>query len=166
MQVSPNKARYTVDPDFSDALCGMRYFSLKNSKGSSVIPSTKNFVETYQIKEIQCDDNALCTVCPIESLEMLKAILEKYQESCIFSIESLILVGGNTLVLVVKRGIAQPIFEIRLDLDIFPGNENAISEGSSCIIVPVPIDSSNCLQYSASERVTTLNFFLCYEDVE
>ncbi len=55
---SPNKDRYVVDPDFTDALLGMRVFALKNSKGSSVIPSTKNFVATHQIKKINCDDGA------------------------------------------------------------------------------------------------------------
>ena len=60
--ISPNKERFAITPKHCNSLKGLKLFSLKNSKGSSVIPSTKIFLDKFQIKKIKCDDGATTTV--------------------------------------------------------------------------------------------------------
>jgi len=96
--ISPNKVRYIVNEHHKDTLKGLKLFSLKNSKGSYVIPSTKNFVDTYQIKKIKCDDGSTCTVLPIENVTMLLDLFVKYEGNCDFTITP---VAGETLALTI-----------------------------------------------------------------
>ena len=92
----------------------MKLFSLKNSKGSSVIPSTKIFLDRFQIKKIKCDDGATTTVLPIQNVEMLSELFQIYSSNCNFSIMELCSVGGITLALVLSEKFSRPFFQFRL----------------------------------------------------
>lgn len=166
------KDRYVVDPDYFDALEGMRFFSLKNSKGSSVIPTTKNFIGNYQIKKIQCDDAASCTVFPIGSLGMLRKLFDQYKSRCLYSIAPLRSVVGTTLALVLKSCDGSPIFDIRLGLDIFPERikrelDESFAKGSALepSTSTAAIDCSNCETFPPFETFKILNLFLCSDDI-
>lgn len=118
--VSPNKSRYAPSAQLSPFLRGLKYFALKNTKGSFVIPSTKNFMDNYQIKKIECDDGATCTVLPIQDVAMLTRIFEKYRDSCVFSVQELRSVAGATKAMSISHMFYEPYFEFRLGLDVFP----------------------------------------------
>jgi hypothetical protein len=175
--ISPNKERYLIESDYSDALAGLNFFALKNSRGSFVIPSTKNFVQSFQIKKMKCDDGATATILPIASLLMLSNLFQDYRHICRFVISEFRTVGGPTLGLTIFQANSKPIFEFRIGLDIFPfakkvsknlhSKFEAVATKSFATATPeVPIDATNSADYEYYKKVSCLNFFLCSEDID
>ena len=187
---SPNKDRFPVTPKYYNSLKGLKFFSLKNSKGSSVIPSTKNFLDNFQIKKIKCDDEATTTVLPIQNVAMLNEIFQIYSSKCSFCIMELRSVGGITLALVLSERFSQPLFQFRIGynnnnlkiyiiiiiigLDIFPSsikinknlNPSFEAVNKEFPDSDIPIGSTNCYDYEYFSKTTSVNFFLCSEDIE
>jgi hypothetical protein len=177
--LSPNKDRYLIGTADTDVLAGLNFFSLKNSRGSFVIPSTKNFVANYQIKKIKCDDGSTVTILPIESLAMLSELLERYSKNCFFVINELRSIAGVTMGLTICEANLNEIFEFRIGLDVYPFVKKVrcdllpkfdaaaaeIVESVSTNNVDCPIDATNCSQYECYKKVSRINFFLCSEDM-
>jgi len=170
MELSPNKERYVINLDHAAALDGLLFFSLKNSLGSWVIPTTKNFIGGYQIKKIKCDDGATCSVFPVEDTDMLRDIFERYAGACSFSLIPLKSVGGIILGLVVQEKLNRKIFDVHIGTDIFPFVKvarNLDSElqqvASSAVAGPISIENVNNFLPIAS--VPLMSFFLCSEDI-
>jgi len=147
-----------VNPAHKGALNGMKFFSMKNRKGSAVISSTKNFFDSYQIKKIKCDEGCTCTVLPIENIEMLLDLFKKYRDSCNFSIILLNSVGGQTLGLSISDKLSSPKFEFRIGLDIFPNDgiytKCLLDLFDSAALTPVSSGASTQLADSSSTTVS------------
>lgn len=180
-QTSPNQPRFRVDDSQIELVSGLKLFSLQNSNGSYVIPSTKNFIDNFQIKKLKTDDGATCTVLPISNLEMLADMFGRYTVSpYIISVTQLRSVGGITLALTVSSG-NDPLLNLRIGLDVFPlinnlaVNLNAafgdVSEGSGSTVCceeksdSEPISSANCVNFTPTINAKNVNFFLCTEDI-
>ena len=170
MDTSPNKERYRVLPQHEAALEGLLFFTLKNSKNTWVIPTTKNFIGEYQIKKIKCDDGATCSVFPLESTSMLRNIFLRYGESCSFSLIELQSVGGNILGLGVAEKLKRNIFPIHIGTDIYPfvriarNLANELQEAAMTTLAQ-PISASTVRNLEPISAACALTFFLCTEDV-
>jgi hypothetical protein len=152
-------------------MAGLKFFTLRNRLGSSVIPSTKNFFDTFQIRKVLCDDHATCTVLPIADTSMLTKLFSKY-DHCLFTLAELRTVAEVMLLVLRMQSVPnQPkMFEFRIGLDIYP-TSRSLEPASTVPVVeaaaPEPtITSENCRRYQALTTSGSVNFFLCSEDVE
>jgi hypothetical protein len=171
--VSPNKPRFIPNAQLPPFTNGLRYFALRNGKGSFVIPSTKNFMDDFQIPKIKCDDGATCTILPVKDVSTLECIIRKYKEkSCRFSVVELKSVAGITKAMSIQGRLNSSIFSFRLGLDIFPHvrkiERNVEGEFSSTEEQndEAPIESGNALLYEPLVVCNCVNFFLCSDDID
>lgn len=180
-QTSPNKKRFHCeDAELEPSIQGLRFFAMKNSKGSFVIPSTKNFIDEFQIKKIKCDEGATCSVLPIANCNMLQHIIEKYAaQGHVLSLKELRSIAGTTLGLTVAHPLNHKIFAFRIGLDVYPTvlpagapNEAGLARSLDGAFIATEekdeeaISTSNMNWYAPQFLCSGINFFLCSQDVE
>jgi hypothetical protein len=164
MESTPNKKRYSVTAGFQQGLQGLKFFSVRNSKGSYVVPSTKNFFDGYKVSKVKIDQGASISLIPVLQPQDLQVIFQRYPPSEYrMQITALPTFGGGALALSVVPGLAIPrrVFDVHLGADVYP---NILKDTSyEC---PDPITPDYLCNFNPCYLAKRLNFFLCSDDVD
>lgn len=170
--MSANKPRFSIAPQYQQAVDGMKFFSLKNRENSYVVPSTKNFIQDIQIRGLKIDQGATVSLFPIADIPTLEKIFSQFPPSdFMFSVAPLRTFGGMILALLIKPVAVNVTFKFNLYLgcDIYPVDavvnlDQQFAETTRSLSSN-PITSQSLHAFRPIAQLDFVHFFLSTEDI-
>ena len=160
-------------------LAGLKFFSVRNKENSYVIPSTKNFLNSIQLRALKVDQGATVSLFPIVDSTILPKIFAEFPpERFMYSIDTMRTFGSQQVVAMMIKPMASNKgfkFDLFLGCDIFPTDAvvnldvqfaaTAAAEAPSTELLSNPITAASMPHFKPIARMEFVHFYLCLEDI-